>query len=60
MVAPVHKTDARAGRRVEKQLTAESKKVRGKKDILFKLVTAAVDKPDEVVRRALYPVVAKP
>lgn len=42
---------------MEKQLTAELKKVRGKEGILFKLSTAAVDKPDEVVRRALFPVV---
>jgi hypothetical protein len=56
LVALVHKINARAERRVEKQLT-ELKKVRGKEGILFKLATAAVDKPDEVVRRALFPVV---
>ncbi|WP_223865416.1 hypothetical protein [Streptomyces sp. 5-10] len=35
------------------------KKVCGKEGILFKLATAAVDKPDEVVRRALFPVVGE-
>ncbi|MEU9651340.1 hypothetical protein AB0E00_20820 [Streptomyces sp. NPDC048110] len=55
LVALVHKINARAERRVEKQLTAELKKVRGKEGILFKLATAAVDKPDEVVRRAPVP-----
>ncbi|MGW5927026.1 carboxylesterase family protein [Streptomyces anulatus] len=59
LVALVHKINARAERRVEKQLTAELKKVRGKEGILFKLATAAVDKPDEVVRRALFPVVGE-
>ncbi|MFI1979024.1 Tn3 family transposase [Streptomyces wedmorensis] len=59
LVALVHKIDARAERRVEKQLTAELKKVRGMEGILFKLATAAVDKPDEVVRRALFPVVGE-
>jgi hypothetical protein len=59
LVALVHKINARAERRVEKQLTAESKKVRGKEGILFKLATAAVDKPDEVVRWALFPVVGE-
>lgn len=44
LVALVHKINARAERRVEKQLTVELKKVRGKEDILFKLATAAVDK----------------
>ncbi|MFJ7588498.1 hypothetical protein ACIQZO_14150 [Streptomyces sp. NPDC097617] len=59
LIALVHKINARAERRVEKQLTAELKKVRGKEGILFKLATAAVDKPDEVVRRALFPVVGE-
>jgi hypothetical protein len=57
LIALVHKINARAKRRVEKQLTAELKKVRGKEGINFKLAEAAVGKPDEVVRRALYPVV---
>ncbi|WP_307711260.1 DUF4158 domain-containing protein [Streptomyces sp. V4I23] len=56
LIALVHKINARAERRVERQLTAELKKVRGKEGILFKLAEAAVGKPDEVVRRALYPV----
>lgn len=59
LIALVHKINACAERRVEKQLTAELKKVRGKEGILFKLATAAVDKPDEVVRRALFPVVGE-
>jgi hypothetical protein len=59
LIALVHKINARAERRVEKQLTAELKKVRGKEGILFKLAEAAVGKPDEVVRRALYPVVGE-
>ncbi|MFE6159278.1 hypothetical protein ACFQ7F_10250 [Streptomyces sp. NPDC056486] len=59
LVALVHKINARAERRVEKQLTAELKKVRGKESILFKLATAAVGKPDEVVRRAQFPVVGE-
>jgi hypothetical protein len=59
LVALVHKINARAERRVEKQLTAELKKVRGKEGILFKLADAAIGKPDEVVRTALYPVVGE-
>ncbi|MFD7490813.1 hypothetical protein ACFV8T_00025 [Streptomyces sp. NPDC059832] len=59
LIALVHKINARAERRVEKQLTAELRKVRGMEGILFKLAEAAVGKPDEVVRRALYPVVGE-
>ncbi|GGY47465.1 Tn3 family transposase [Streptomyces tanashiensis] len=59
LVALVQKINARAERRVEKQLTAELKKVRGKEGILFKLADAAIGKPDEIVRTALYPVVGE-
>lgn len=59
LVALVQKINARAERRVERQLTAELKKVRGKEGILFRLAEAAVGKPDEIVRRALYPVVGE-
>jgi hypothetical protein len=59
LVALVQKINSRAERRVERQLTAELKKVRGKEGILFRLAEAAVGKPDEIVRRALYPVVGE-
>jgi hypothetical protein len=44
LVALVHKINARAERRVEKKLTAELKKVRGKEGILFKLADAAISR----------------
>ncbi|MEU5090381.1 DUF4158 domain-containing protein [Streptomyces sp. NPDC021356] len=59
LIALVQKINARAERRVERQLTAELKKVRGKEGILFKLADAAIGKPDEIVRTALYPVVGE-
>ncbi|MFF3208694.1 hypothetical protein [Streptomyces sp. NPDC002962] len=59
VVALVHKINARAERRVERQLTAELEKLRGKEGILFKLADAPIGKPDEVVRTALYPVVGE-
>jgi hypothetical protein len=59
LVALVHKINARTERRAEKELTTELKKVRGKEGILFKFADAAIGKPDEVVRTALYPVVGE-
>lgn len=35
------------------------KRVRGKEGILFALAEAAVEHPDETIRRALFPVVAE-
>ncbi|WP_218184321.1 DUF4158 domain-containing protein [Streptomyces sp. PKU-EA00015] len=59
LVALVHKINARAERRVEKQLTAELKRVRGKEGILFRLADAAIGKPEGTVRTVLYPVVGE-
>ncbi len=57
LVALVHRIDARAEHRVEGELLADLRRVRGKQGILFALATAAVEHPDETVRAALYPVV---
>ena len=55
----VHRVNARAENRVEGELIADLKRVRGKEGILFSLAHAAVEHPDETVRRALYPVVGE-
>jgi hypothetical protein len=59
LLALVHKINARAERRVERQLTAELKKVRGKEGILFRLADAAVGQPEGTVRKVLYPMVGE-
>jgi hypothetical protein len=59
LIALVHKIDARAERRVEGELLADLKRVRGKEGLLFQLAEAAVAHPDETVRAALYPVVGE-
>ncbi|MER6692145.1 Tn3 family transposase [Streptomyces minutiscleroticus] len=59
LVALVHKINARAERRVERQLTAELKRVRGKEGTLFRLADAAVGRPEGTVRAVLYPVVGE-
>nr|MDQ6900602.1 hypothetical protein [Candidatus Dormibacteraeota bacterium] len=41
------------------ELMSDPKRIRGKAGIFFKLAEAAVDHPDETVRRALYPVVGE-
>ena len=59
LIAVVHKMDVRAEKKVEGELLEDLKRVRGKEGILFTLAEAAVDHPDETVRRALYPVVGE-
>ena len=44
---------------MERTLTDDLKRVRGKQGILFRLAAAAVEQPDETVRRALFPVVGR-
>ena len=53
----IHRIGARAERRVEKELIGELAGVPGKRGILRRMVTAALDKPDGTVREVVYPVV---
>ena len=59
LIGLVHKINARADRRVERELIDELRRVRGKEAILFRLAEAAVEHPDDTVREALYPVVSE-
>ena len=55
----VHRTNARAERRVEKELLEDLKKVSGKTNLLFRMAEAAVENPDQTIREALYPVIGE-
>ena len=55
----VHKMDIRSEKKVEGELIADLKLVRGKEGILFRMAEAAVEHPDDTVRTALYPVVGE-
>jgi len=57
LLALVLKINTKADRRVERELTEDLKRVRGKEGILFRLAQAAVARPDDTVRKALFPVV---
>jgi hypothetical protein len=59
LIGLIHKINTRADRRVERELTEDLWRVRGKEGILFRLAEAAVEHPDEIVREALYPVVGE-
>jgi hypothetical protein len=53
----IHRIGARAERRVEKELIGELASVPGKRGILRRMVTAALEQPDGTVREVVYPVV---
>ncbi|MEV0972137.1 Tn3 family transposase [Microtetraspora glauca] len=55
----MHKISVRAEKKVEGELNAEFRRVHGKNNILVKLATAALELPEEIVRKALYPVVGQ-
>ncbi|MGH9222474.1 MAG: DUF4158 domain-containing protein, partial [Acidimicrobiales bacterium] len=59
LIGLVHKIGARAENRVEGELLADLRRVRGKQGILFRLAQAALEHPDDTVRQALYPVVSE-
>lgn len=58
LIALVHRIDARAENRVESEVE-QLRRVRGKEGILFAMAQVAVERPDETVRAALYPVVGE-
>jgi TnpA family transposase len=53
----VHKINTHADRRVERELIADLRRVRGKDQILFRVAEVAVEHPDDTIREVLYPVV---
>ncbi|MCX5380963.1 DUF4158 domain-containing protein [Streptomyces sp. NBC_00091] len=53
----VLKINTRAERKVDRELNAELKKVRGKEGMLLRVAEAALSEPSGTVRRAIYPVV---
>ncbi|MGH8917991.1 MAG: DUF4158 domain-containing protein [Actinomycetes bacterium] len=56
LIQLVRKIDTRAEKRVEKELIGDLKRVAGKTGILFRVAEAAVGRPDDTVRRVIYPV----
>jgi hypothetical protein len=53
----IHRINARAERRVEKELTGALANGPGKRGIFTRMVDAALEHPDDTVREAVYPVV---
>ena len=57
LIGLIHRINARAERRVEKELIGELANVPGKRGIFTRMVDAALEHPDDTVRDAVYPVV---
>ena len=57
LIGLIHRINARAERRVEKELIGELANVPGKRGIFTKIIDAALEHPDDTVREAVYPVV---
>jgi hypothetical protein len=59
LLRTVHAIEARADRRVTKQLVAEFRRVQGKENLLFRVAEAATARPDDTVRQVVFPVVGE-
>ncbi|MFJ2406679.1 Tn3 family transposase [Streptomyces xanthochromogenes] len=57
LIGLIHRINARAERRVEKELLGQLTAVKGKRGIYSKMVNAAITHPDETVREAVFPAV---
>jgi hypothetical protein len=59
LIQLVHKISVRAERKGETEINSEFRRVHGKNGILVRLASAALELPEEIVRRAIYPVVRR-
>jgi hypothetical protein len=56
LIQMVHRISARAERKVVKTLLEDLRKVHGKTTLLYRIAEAAVEAPDGIVRKVLYPI----
>lgn len=59
LIRTVQRIGARAEKRVVSELIEEIKRVRGKNEILFKMASAAWERPDDAVKHVIFPVVGE-
>lgn len=57
LIQLVARINTRAVRKVENQISAEAMKVHGKTGKLFRIAEAAIKRPDDTVRKVVFPVV---
>jgi TnpA family transposase len=57
LIQIIHRIGVRAERKVDKEFIKDFKKVNGKTNILFQMADAALNNPDGVVRKVLFPIV---
>lgn len=57
LIETMHRIAARAERRVEQELLEDFRRVTGKPNLLFQIAEASLQKPDDIVRNVVYPIV---
>lgn len=59
LIQIIHRISVRAERRVEKELINDFRKVNGKTGILFQMADAALNNPDGIIKKVLFPIVSE-
>jgi len=59
LIETIHHIGARAEHRVDRELLDDLKRVTGKQNLLFEVASAALEKPDGIVRDVVFPVVGE-
>lgn len=59
LIETIHRIDAHAERKVERELLDDLKRVTGKQNILFELADASLAHPDGIVREVVFPVASE-
>jgi hypothetical protein len=59
LIQIIHRIGVRAERKVDKEILKDFKKVHGKTNLLYRLADTALNNPDGIVKKVLFPVVSE-
>ncbi len=59
LIQIIHRIGVRAEKRIDKELLADFKIVAGKTNLLFRMAEVAIEHPDGIIEKVVYPVVSK-
>ncbi|MDF2883726.1 MAG: transposase [Clostridiaceae bacterium] len=59
LIQIIHRIGVRAERKVDKEILNDFRRVNGKTNILFQMADAAVNNPDGIIKKVLFPIVSE-
>ncbi|WP_010233434.1 Tn3 family transposase [Clostridium arbusti] len=59
LIQIIHRIGVRAERKVDKEILNDFRRINGKSNILFQMADAAVNNPDGIIKKVLFPIVSE-